>query len=152
MNNYFISVNGQQIGPMPENELPSHGITPNTLVWREGMAEWKPAAQVPELSWLFSSSSNFPPSMTADCRPMPPTNLVLAIVTTVLCCLPLGIVGIIKASNVSSAYNAGDYATAKKNSEDARKFCIWGIVIGGIFSIIYTICVVAASFSQADLY
>ena len=38
--------------------------------------------------------------------PMPSNNMVLAILTTVCCCLPLGIVAVIKASQVSSLYMA----------------------------------------------
>ena len=41
--------------------------------------------------------------------PKPDNNLVLAIFSTVCCCLPLGIVAIIKACSVNTLYAAGNY-------------------------------------------
>lgn len=41
-------------------------------------------------------------------EPCPPTYLALSIIVTVLCCLPFGIVGIVKSSNVSKEYAAGN--------------------------------------------
>ena len=52
---YYIAVGGQQSGPHPMSELPQRGLTPETLVWKQGMAAWTPASQVDELSSLFSS-------------------------------------------------------------------------------------------------
>ena len=57
--------------------------------------------------------------------PRPDSYLVWAILTTVLCCMPLGIVAIVKSSQVESRYNQGDYAGAQKASEDAKKWCIY---------------------------
>ena len=50
---YYMAKNGQQFGPMEESELQLNGLTPDTLVWHEGMAQWLPAAQVPELARLL---------------------------------------------------------------------------------------------------
>lgn len=52
--------------------------------------------------------------------PCPPTYLALSIIVTVLCCLPFGIVGIIKSSNVSKEYAAGNYAEAKERMRASR--------------------------------
>ncbi len=63
---YFLAVNGQQKGPFGISDLSSHidsgQLTRQTLVWTEGMAEWKPAAQVDDLSGLFTGS---PPPIPA---------------------------------------------------------------------------------------
>lgn len=53
MNNYFIIVNGAQQGPFSIAELQQRGISSETLVWTEGMAEWTPAWQVEELRPIF---------------------------------------------------------------------------------------------------
>ena len=66
---YFVAVGGQQTGPfsMPQlSQLVQNGnLTPQTLVWRQGMAGWEAAASVPELSALFAppSASPVPPPM-----------------------------------------------------------------------------------------
>ena len=69
----------------------------------------------------------------------PDNNLVWAIVCTVLCCLPLGIVAIIKSTKVNDLWNQGDKAGAQKAADDAKKFSIWGAVIAVIFIVIYFI-------------
>lgn len=47
---FYYSLNGQQQGPVSEDELrqmvATGVLTPDTLVWREGMAEWQPLASV----------------------------------------------------------------------------------------------------------
>lgn len=70
-------------------------------------------------------------------QPCPPTNLVWAILATVLCCIPLGIPAVIFASQVKTKYTAGDYAGAKKASERAAWFTILSIVIGLIYQPFY---------------
>ncbi len=53
MEKYFIIKDGQQQGPYAKNELLLQGIDSYTNVWCEGMPEWLPAGEVPELSDLF---------------------------------------------------------------------------------------------------
>ena len=54
---WYYTVTNQPVGPIDEQKfsqlLASHTINANTLVWKEGMAEWKPLAQT-ELSKLLS--------------------------------------------------------------------------------------------------
>ena len=76
--------------------------------------------------------------------PMPDTNLVLAIISTICCCLPLGIVAIIYSSKVSGLYAAGQYQEALKASANAKKWAIWSIIAGIVFSVVYTIIRIAA--------
>lgn len=52
--NYFIIVNDAQQGPYTIDELRARNITEETLVWCEGMTDWKPAWQVDELKPLFA--------------------------------------------------------------------------------------------------
>ena len=70
----------------------------------------------------------------------PPENyLVWAILCTVLCCLPLGIVSIIKSQEVNKLWGQGDYAGAQKASADAKKYATWGAIAGGIVVVLYII-------------
>lgn len=64
-----------------------------------------------------------------------------------LCCLPLGIVSIVKANQVSGLWAQGRYAEAQKASADARTWAIWGAVIGVIVIILVVIVNVAAQSS-----
>lgn len=67
------------------------------------------------------------------------THLALAIVTTLLCCLPLGVIGIVYASQVKAKVAAGDYAGAAAASGKAKLFCIVGVVIGALATAGYVV-------------
>ena len=79
----------------------------------------------------------------------PDTNLVWAILCTVLCCLPLGIVAIVKSSSVEKLWYQGRHEEALKASKDAKKFSIWGAVIAGIGIALYIIILLLAVFIGA---
>lgn len=53
MQKFFIHFQGQQLGPFSLEELKQKGITRNTMVWFDGLPEWKEAKDVYELSDLF---------------------------------------------------------------------------------------------------
>lgn len=50
---FFMHINGQQLGPFDESELLMNGLTPTTPVWSAGMPSWQPANQVAALAYLF---------------------------------------------------------------------------------------------------
>jgi membrane protease subunit (stomatin/prohibitin family) len=64
---YNISVNGQNSGPFNWQQLQqlvqNGQLTPNTHVWKQGMAGWEVAGNVPELGNLFASTPPPPPPM-----------------------------------------------------------------------------------------
>lgn len=69
----------------------------------------------------------------------PPTNLVWAILSTILCFTIFGIIAIVYAAKVSSRYRIGDIATAKKFSDRAAMWSILSITIGVVTAPIYYI-------------
>ncbi|HYH78698.1 MAG TPA: SPFH domain-containing protein [Longimicrobium sp.] len=56
---FFVALEGKQSGPHGMDELRQQAgagaLTPDTLVWKQGMAAWTPAAQVDELAPIFAS-------------------------------------------------------------------------------------------------
>ena len=56
---FFVAVNGAQTGPYDMNTLSGRArdglLTRETLVWRQGMAEWTAAGAVSELQTLFGA-------------------------------------------------------------------------------------------------
>lgn len=70
----------------------------------------------------------------------PDNYLVWTILSTVLCCIPVGAVGIYYSSQVDSAWNRGDYSGAMRNSENAKTYAIISacvsIVVGFIYGIL----------------
>jgi Interferon-induced transmembrane protein len=58
----------------------------------------------------------------------PNTNLVWGILTTLLCCWPLGVVSIVYASKVNGLWFQGRYEEARAASNNARNWAIWSAV------------------------
>lgn len=82
--------------------------------------------------------------------PGPPPNnyLVWAILSTVLCCLPLGVVSIVYAAQVNTKWAAGDVVGAQDSSRKARTWAIYSavsvLVLGAVAAVLG---LVAALFS-----
>ena len=74
----------------------------------------------------------------------PPNYLVWAILSTIFCCLPLGIASIVFAAQVNGKYAAGDVAGAQESSRKAKQFAIWSAVVGVVVGALYAIAIVAA--------
>jgi len=57
---YFVAINGQQSGPFDiatlKNMAAQNQITKDTLVWKEGMANWSAASSIPENTQIFGST------------------------------------------------------------------------------------------------
>lgn len=153
---------GTTVGPMSVHDLISNGLTHNTYVWTAGMPEWLRASQVPELAQALAGSVPPPPGNPSQPQYAPgyqqpyqqpyrqpyqqgygvpsakPDNyLVWAIVTTVLCCLPAGVVSIIYANKVDRLWREGDFAGADSASKQARTWAIVSAVLGVVVGIIY---------------
>lgn len=78
--------------------------------------------------------------------PKPSSYLGLAIFTTLCCCLPLGIVAIIKGSKVGDYYAMKQYDAAIMASNEAKKWCIYGIVFWFIIDLVWFIfCLVTGA-------
>ena len=67
----------------------------------------------------------------------PDNNMALAVITTVCCCLPLGIVAIIKANSVDSLYMMKQYSAAINAANEAKKWSIIGIILSVAFWLFY---------------
>lgn len=77
--------------------------------------------------------------------PKPDNNMVWAILTTLLCCLPLGIVSIVNASKVNSLYYNGNYNGAVDAANNAKNFAIYSAICGIVgFVISFFIGVIGA--------
>lgn len=73
----------------------------------------------------------------------PDSGLVWGILTTILCCLPFGIVSIVYASKVDSLWYMGNYQGAMDSAKKAKTWAMWAAITGGAFILIYIILVVA---------
>ncbi|XP_054768665.2 uncharacterized protein LOC129276297 [Lytechinus pictus] len=61
---------------------------------------------------------------------------VFAVIVTILFCVPLGIVGIVKASEARNRRNIGDDEGAREAAQSAFRWSLSGLIIGSIFLVI----------------
>ena len=71
----------------------------------------------------------------------PPNYLVWAILSTIFCCLPLGIPSIVFSTQVNSKWAVGDVAGAAEASAKARQFAIWAGIAGVIVWVLWGILI-----------
>jgi hypothetical protein len=73
-------------------------------------------------------------------QPMtPPDNyLVWAILVTIFCCVPFGIVAIVKAASVNSLWDAGNYDKSIEAAASAKKWCWIALICGLVSCLMYT--------------
>ena len=69
----------------------------------------------------------------------PKTYLVEAIVATLLCCVPFGVVSIVYAAQVDSKFSAGDYQGAQRASDKAKTWYHVALISGLVVGVIYFI-------------
>ena len=92
----------------------------------------------------YGAGPSWPPA-----GPKPPNYLVWAILVTLFCCLPFGVVSIVFAAQVDSKYNGGDLAGSLKASENAKKWAVISAVVGVAAVVVWLLFVVSigASFN-----
>ncbi|MBQ4916934.1 MAG: CD225/dispanin family protein [Muribaculaceae bacterium] len=81
----------------------------------------------------------------------PDNYLVWAILSTVFCCLPLGIVAIVKASKVDALWAQGLQEEAIEAANDAKKWSIIGAVAGVLGVVLYVVFCLVLGFAAAGL-
>ena len=148
---YYIAVNNQPQGPFEIGELSQKNITPETLLWCEGMSGWLPAKNIAEVNnALFSTvvpplynphscnNQQVPPipQATAPATPTvqkPKTWLVESILCTVFCCQIFGIVAIIMSALAESAWSRKDYEETEAKAKQARTWVLVSFITGIVY-------------------
>lgn len=128
--------------PTPPNTGSSYGATPDDDHTRYG--GYQTNGQGISLSGndrpvthLSGTSSGYqqPPVNPVDPmspwpqQPRPKTYLLLAILSTLLCCVPTGIYAIYCSTKVDTYYTAGDYNAALMYSDKAKKWSVYPAII-----------------------
>ncbi len=72
-------------------------------------------------------------------EPKPDSNLVWGILTTVLCCLPFGIVSIVYAARVDGLWRSGDLGGAREAADKAKNWAIASAVTAVVLLVIFAV-------------
>lgn len=138
---FYIDQSGVQHGPLSLKHLIAEGISLSTVVWYEGLPDWQSADQIYELRQELSianSRINMPPTTPSDFAPLynavnPPVYqqqrvvvverpkkwIIEAILVTIFCCLPSGIVALVYALRAEDKWSANLYDESLKASNNA---------------------------------
>ena len=88
--------------------------------------------------------------------PQKPVNwvpyLILSIISTLCCCLPFGVVGIVFSAKINSAMMAGNLEEAQNNAKMARIWIIVSFAIGLLTWLIYMVLIVTGAVSGSAYY
>jgi hypothetical protein len=169
MSTWFYAKGGQTLGPVSDGEFRNliglGTVGPDDLVWKEGMPAWQPASAVPGL--LFPPPRRVPPPppqpssepsipvASAASLPRAPTQAIpdylpWSIAATLLCCLPAGIAAIYYSTKANSARTTGDFETARRQAQIARKWLIAAVVIGIVFTFVYLVIAIVGGIHAAQ--
>lgn len=88
--------------------------------------------------------------MENNIQPLPKTYLAEAIIVTLMCCMPLGIVAIIHASGVTGAYYRGNYAEAYRKSQQAGRLVKLGFVLGVVYVMLLSVLIIISAFLASE--
>ncbi len=94
-----------------------------------------------------------PEATTPKTKPQyaPENYLIWAILSTLFCCWPVGIVSIVHATKVESKFNQGDYNGALDASQKAKKWAIISAISAGVFWLLYILVIIILAVVAGEL-
>ena len=92
-----------------------------------------PVPPMPEIPPMLEPSAPPVPSVPAPSEAEAPTNLVWAVIVTVMCCQITGIIAIVYGAMTSTANSAGNYEKARHYSDIAQIWVMVSIALGLVY-------------------
>ena len=129
------------MGPVDLDTL-TKVATLDTLVWCDGMSEWKPIRYIPELAPLFMqhrvhSAYSAPQQFDTPRQPNSQSLLIWSIIMTIFCCAVHGAIGIIYAIKSKNAWTEGRYNDATNDFNTGKMWIIIGSIVMFILYVIF---------------
>ncbi|MBP5417715.1 MAG: DUF4339 domain-containing protein [Clostridiales bacterium] len=159
---YNVVINGQSAGPFPKETLVQMAragqISPDSLVWREGLTDWCPIRTLAELNEV---SSNFRiqaapppqpyagaygvPGNTPPVKPSAPSAKKSSSIAGLLCAL-LGAVCLLGIQILPFKIKSSTFPTSEVINHDLKLYPFWfgGLIAGCAFVLIGTIITIHA--------
>jgi Interferon-induced transmembrane protein len=91
----------------------------------------------------------YPPQQPPGAQ-APNNYLVWSILATLFCCLPLGIVAIVKSSQVSGLWAQGQYAEAQASADAAKRWVRWSVILWVVGVIVYGIFLLVVALTTSN--
>lgn len=130
---------------LPAETVETAGVPAETAPAEPAVTDVTPApeAVTPQATVIYAPADAIPPGyvviQAAEAK-CPPTYLVLAIISTIVCFLPLGVCAIICSTKIRKHFRNGDLEKARRMSERTALFIILSLVVWLIwlpFSVLY---------------
>lgn len=125
----MTNTNNPAAGWYPDPQNPTAQRYWDGIMWTDHTQPLMPSSPVPPPPHGGLPHSGLPAGAPVGQRPN--NYLVWSILSTVCCCLPLGIPAIVNATKVDGAWSRGDVAGAMHHSATAKKFTIIAASVGG---------------------
>lgn len=139
---YYANADQERQGPVTAEQIKilfqRQEISEQTQLWCEGMFAWMPLGSLAKQFKLDEPPGSPEPTPTSPYPLAPrtynsaatpiahvPSNLLWAVLSTLLCCWPLGIVAIVYAVKVERYRSDGDLAAAREASNTALMWSLW---------------------------
>ncbi|WJZ03950.1 CD225/dispanin family protein [Corynebacterium freiburgense] len=106
---------------------------------------YDPNAQQPQFNQNFGAG--MPGGMPGNGMMKPENYLIFTILSTIMCCLPLGAIGIYYSLQVDKCWEQGRVADAEAAGKKAKNFAIASCVSIVIFMVIYFIFIALVGFA-----
>lgn len=138
-------------GPDPTHDRHSAWDEPDPIAHpTQHLPHLPPPSQQPPVAYPYAAAPAWPqaggqpPAWVA-----PPNNhLVWAILVTLFCFFPFGIVAIIKATSVNTLWAQGRWAEAQTASASARTWSIWAMAAVPLWIMFWVIVAVAGAVAR----
>ncbi|WP_303328178.1 CD225/dispanin family protein [uncultured Muribaculum sp.] len=127
---YWAIINNVQVGPMSPANIARMGLTPDTMVWCNGMDQWIKARYVPDFATYMPPA--YAPGTEPAARqeqPSPPNYIVWSVISILLCCQVTGAIALIYSILVEYRYSNGNIDGAWSASRSAKTWNIVSIVL-----------------------
>lgn len=147
---YYIVQDGKSTGPFSLTELKEKTLTEDTLVWFDGLSDWKKIKDLPILKNRLSEKIN-PPVFNQEeyentyvphlSQPQPqlyfphdvrPANYLAESIISAIFCLPTALIAIYNAVKVDKLYDRGRHAEAVRAANQAKYWFFTSVAIGVI--------------------
>lgn len=138
-NDPYISVNQEQNTSYGE---------PNNYEYGQGYGQQNQNYNQQNQGYYQQNNFNGMPQKPVNWVPY----LILSIISTLCCCLPFGVVGIVFSAKINSAMLAGNLEEAQNNAKMARIWIIVSFAIGLLTWLIYMVLIVTGAVSGSAYY
>ena len=138
---YYVNSKHAQAGPVFPTNFVKLGISKSTLVWRQGMAEWQPAGELPELLSFFRQTQQPPKITPPSINPQQKSNnyMLWAILSALFCCLATGATATYYAYKGETLEREGKMQDSIEAMKNASKWTFISLGIGVLGYIFFAV-------------